>query len=375
MKVAGLALSFLGVALPQGALAIVRKYYIAAEEVIWDYAPSGMNLYDGTPVGTGAAAVFLQDTPGTVGRVYKKAIYREYTDETFTVAKPSPAWQGFLGPAIRAEVGDSLEVLFNNKCTLPYSMHPHGVAYDKADEGVNYMFAVGKSGAVMPNTMNLYTWNVPERAGPGPADGAAVMWSYHSHNNEVMDVYSGLAGPLIVYEAGMLDPETSEALDVDREFVMIFQVQDENQSHYLEDNCKAHGCDKRFPHEDFEESNLMHSINGRMYGNLAGLDMAVGEKIRWFVAAFGTEVDLHSAHWHGNTLLLNDHRVDVVDLMPASFRVLLMTPDEAGKYLVHCHVNDHITAGMLAYYTVYADPAQVPAAAPAAPVMLAGAGP
>lgn len=26
---------------------ITRKYYIAAEEVEWDYAPSGLNKYDG----------------------------------------------------------------------------------------------------------------------------------------------------------------------------------------------------------------------------------------------------------------------------------------------------------------------------------------
>lgn len=42
--------------------------------------------------------------------------------------------------------------------------------------------------------------------------------------------------------------------------------------------------------QDFEESNLMHSMNGFIYGNLPGLDMVEGDRVRWHVAAYGTEV-------------------------------------------------------------------------------------
>jgi hypothetical protein len=66
------------------------------------------------------------------------------------------------------------------------------------------------------------------------------------------------------------------------------QVTNENLSHYLKDNCKTYGCDQN--DEEFEESNLMHNMNGRMYANLEGLEMTVGDSVRWFVAAFGTEV-------------------------------------------------------------------------------------
>ena len=45
-------------------------------------------------------------------------------------------------------------------------------------------------------------------------------------------------------------------------------------------------------------------------------------------------------------------RMDVVDLLPASMIVADMVPDNPGTYLFHCHVNDHITAGMLTRYTV-----------------------
>jgi hephaestin len=45
-------------------------------------------------------------------------------------------------------------------------------------------------------------------------------------------------------------------------------------------------------------------------------------------------------------------RTDVAELLPGSMHVLDMVVDEAGKWLFHCHVNDHIRAGMLALYTV-----------------------
>ena len=86
--------------------------------------------------------------------------------------------------------------------------------------------------------------------------------------------------------------------------------------------------------------------------NLDGLEMRECERVRWYVFALGTEVDLHSAHWHGNTGLLNGRRMDVVELLPAAGRVVDMVPDSAGTWMFHCHVNDHITAGMTALYTV-----------------------
>ena len=37
-------------------------------------------------------------------------------------------------------------------------------------------------------------------------------------------------------------------------------------------------------------SSKMHSINGRIYGNLNGLEMHLGDNIRWFVAGLGSQV-------------------------------------------------------------------------------------
>lgn len=66
----------------------------------------------------------------------------------------------------------------------------------------------------------------------------------------------------------------------------------------------------------------------------------------------GTEVDLHTPHWHGETLLMDGMRTDMVELLPMSMKTLDMYPDNVGTWLYHCHVTDHISAGMMSLFTV-----------------------
>jgi hephaestin len=109
----------------------VRTYYVAAEEVDWDYAPLNVDMTTGATGKPfeGAAMAYTQTGPNHIGRIYRKAIYQEYTDATFTTRKPrapQDAYLGLLGPILRAEVGDTIKVVFKNKLA-PLRMHPHGV--------------------------------------------------------------------------------------------------------------------------------------------------------------------------------------------------------------------------------------------------------
>ena len=96
----------------------------------------------------------------------------------------------------------------------------------------------------------------------------------------------------------------------------------------------------------------MHTINGYVYGNMPPPTMRKGERVRWYVMDLGTETDLHTPHWHGNTVLMMGTRTDTLSLLPGSMVVADMVPDDVGTWLYHCHVGDHITAGMLALYKV-----------------------
>ena len=69
----------------------------------------------------------------------------------------------------------------------------------------------------------------------------------------------------------------------------------------------ADGCLKA--DSSFIESNQMHAINGRVYANLQGLVMTEGERVRWHLLALGNQEDIHTPHWHGQTLLLGNQGV------------------------------------------------------------------
>jgi hephaestin len=202
--------------------------------------------------------------------------------------------------------------------------------------------------------MHTYTWEVPERAGPGPGDPSSILWMYHSHVDEPADTNAGLIGPIIVTRDGEGDA-AGVPNDVDREFVTMFTVFDENVSPYLQTNIETYAGRPRTvkpDDEDFIESNLMHSVNGFLFGNLPLLTMEQGEQVRWYLLGMGTEVDLHTPHWHGQTIVWAGMRSDIVELLPASMKVADMVPDDPGIWLYHCHVNDHIDAGMLARFRV-----------------------
>jgi manganese oxidase len=338
-----------------------RTYYIAADPVDWDFAPKGMDEISGKSFNADED-VFVQRGEHRIGRVYRKALYREYTDDTFSELKERPEeedYLGTLGPLIRAEVGDTIKVHFKNNTDFPASMHPHGVFYKKGSEGAPYQDGTsGKKNkgddVVKPGEEHTYTWEVPGRAGPGPEDPSSIAWMYHSHVDESDDTNTGLIGPIIVTRKGEAREDGSPK-GVDEEFVTLFTIFDENRSHYLDYNIKHFAGDPEgvdTEDEDFIESNLMHSINGYVFGNMPLMKMEKGDKVRWYAMAMGTEVDLHTPHWHGNTVTVMGMRTDVVDILPATMVVADMVPDDPGTWFYHCHVNDHIDAGMTARYLV-----------------------
>jgi FtsP/CotA-like multicopper oxidase with cupredoxin domain len=349
----------------------IRTYCVAAVETEWNYVPANMDLMTGKPF-EGETKIWTEHGKDRIGSVYRKAIYREYTDETFTMEKKrATEWEhlGIMGPLIRAEVGDTIVIHFRNNATQAYSMHPHGVSYSRDSEGTPYADTnMAGAGLVPPSQTRTYIWNVPERAGPGESDGSSVVWLYHSHNWEPKDVNAGLIGPMVITRRGMARPDGSPK-DVDREFAMLFMLIDENQSHYLQHNIDAYtqepqSVDKReFALSDvhgnfhgaghgFAAANFRASINGYMFSNIPMVVMKRGDNVRWYVMTLGGAVNIHTPHWHGNVVSIGGHRTDIFSLLPAQFVTADMVPDNVGMWMFHCHVDEHLEGGMTAMYQV-----------------------
>jgi FtsP/CotA-like multicopper oxidase with cupredoxin domain len=350
----------------------VRTYYVAADEVEWNYTPDGINKMMGMKF-EGYPKVFTEQGPHRIGTTYRKALYREYTDETFTKLKPrEPNWEhaGILGPILRAEVGDTISVVFKNNGTHPASIHSHGVFYNKDSEGASY--DDGTSGNdkadddVTPGKTHVYTWQVPERAGPGPGDPSSLVWIYHSHGNAAVE--SGLIGAIIITAHGMAGPD-GKPKDVDREFVSFFMIFDENTSWYLDHNIQAYTSDPKgvnkqefAPVDDrgifsatgtgFAAANIKSTINGYIFANGPMMTMKKGERVRWYLLTLGEGFNFHTPHWHGNVVVDHGKRTDVLLLGPAQMETVDMVPDDPGTWLYHCHVEEHMDTGMVTMYKV-----------------------
>ena len=146
----------------------------------------------------------------------------------------------------------------------------------------------------------------------------------------------------------------------------------ENQSWYLDDNIRDHTTDpKGVKREDFglatatgiagtvattgfAGTNVKWSINGFIYGNMPLMTMKKGDHVRWYVATLGDFNNTHTPHWHGNTVLVSGGQRTDVPLSVTSAQMITadMVPDAPGIWLYHCHISDHMLAGMVTRYEV-----------------------
>ena len=323
---------------PSAAEAATREYWVAAEKVEWNYAPSGQNLIRPN-MGLDVWGKAL---------VYEKYRYIQYTDDTYTTHVEQPVWMGILGPQLHAVEGDSVRVHFLNRADKPLSIHVHGLQYDEENEGADMK---GSGAAVPPGGMFTYHWEADSDAAPGPNDPSSIVWLYHSHVDAVTEVYDGLIGSIVVTKKGMERSENDpRPKDIDKAFTTLFLVFNENDRKIVSQSAAYDSP------EEAEEGNLKHAINGYIFGNLQGLEVEQGDRVRWYLIGLGTEVDMHTAHWHGQTVLNAGKRTDVVELLPGSMVTVDMTAKTPGNWLYHCHVADHITAGMNTRWRVVPKP-------------------
>lgn len=327
-----------------------HRYYIAAEEESWDFAPTGRDEVHDRPLPRAVAG----------NRKGEKVRYVQYTDASFgTRVFPNPAL-GILGPVLRGVVGDFIAVTFLNRTMQPLSMHPHGVHYDKDSEGAYYQPAPGQGAAVAPGAKFTYVWELDESSGPLPDEPSSKAWLYHSHVRGDTETNLGLIGCIIVTDPRRARPDGTPR-DVDREFATLFMIFDESALDEETKEAAEHaGPGAPAPTMNWSQvqqllaAGARHAINGRIFGNLAGLEMNEGERTRWYLFALGSEQDLHTAHWHGLSVIEEGRRrTDAVELLPASMKVADLLADVPGTWLFHCHLAEHMREGMFARMIVH----------------------
>ena len=327
-----------------------RHYYITAESELWDFVPAGRDEVCGMPL------------PPTLTRNPKagKLRYVQYTDATFTAKAIRNPALGIMGPVLRGVVGETLAVTFLNRTSQPLSMHPHGVKYDKDSEGAYHLLSPGRGAAVGPGATFTYVWQLDEASGPLPHEPSSKAWLYHSHVSGDVETNLGLVGAIIVTDAKRARPDGTPR-DVDREFATLFMIFDEAEL----DPAAVEAAEYGLPPptgpslswsemQQQREAGYRYAINGHVFGNLPALQMNEGERTRWYLFALGSEIDLHTAHWHGLRVIEDGRRrTDVIELLPASMKVADLVADNPGTWLYHCHVAEHMQEGMFAQVIVH----------------------
>ena len=292
-----LALALAG---PSGAQAATREYWIAAVNMEWDVAPNGTDPVMGTVI-------------PPAGRRFTAVVYRRFTRG---FARPWPNTSasgdndGIPGPTIRAEVGDTVIVHFENRdhhYGLPHSMHFHAFRYAPSSDGAFIPYRSGPGGNVRVGGR----WTYRLRA-VGDSYG---VWPYHDHSSSMtrsMDL--GLYGAIVIPKPGEPPP--------DREFVV-----------YLNNHM---GYD---------------TINGRAFiGNTPTFRARVGQTVQWDVLGLGE--NFHVFHVHGHRWLRNGVPTDSEVLGPSSTLRVRWREDAPGVWFWHCHVESHQDNGMVGLYRV-----------------------
>jgi manganese oxidase len=297
LMVAGLA-AFAGT---PAASAATREFWVAAVPVTWNMIPNGFDDITGTRY---APAQSVMPT----------VVYRRFTPHWGHALANTPEsgnQNSIPGPLLRARVGDRLVVHFKNldfARRAPHSMHFHAVRYKPDSDGAYVPGVSGRDGDVMPGQSWTYRLTaLPTSVG---------VWPYHDHSPSMHD---SIAGGMF----GMLSIIGRHEAWPDREFVVVF-----------------------IEMGDFQ------TIDGRAFvGNTPVFRSKVGELVQWDVMALGSEH--HSFHIHGHRWLTNGGIPrDTQTLGPAeSFRFRWRERDP-GTWLYHCHVEEHMAAGMIGTYRV-----------------------
>ncbi|KAM5145444.1 coagulation factor VIII [Mantella aurantiaca] len=328
----------------------LHTYFIAAEEVMWDY-------------GGGRSPYFTKDRHHALHGFpsYKKVVFREYLDSSFrepATRGERDAHLGLLGPCIRAEVNDEIIIQFKNMASRPYSFFSNVLAVQWKDEA-----------GVPPQHTRTYTGKVSSQFGPTGSEECRT-WYYTSNGHLYKDFHSGLIGPLLVCRPNVLKRSNVQQISME-DFSLVFMEIDEVKSWYFREDWQKHcpppcafqpkpsrscspACISPSATEHGPQDHVFHAINGYAGDSLPGLVLPQDRKIRWHLLNMGRR-DVLPVQFHGNILKQGsqkDHPCSIVNLYPGVGVTLEMTAQTTGLWRIEpegVYNNYNMTALYLVY--------------------------
>ena len=232
------------------------------------------------------------------------------------------------GPEIRVTEGDKVRVIVQNNLPQGTSVHWHGLDVPWTEDGVPGF----SQDPIQPNEEFIYEF-VAKPAG-------TRMYHSHgkSHTTVTQQLDMGLSGPFIV------EPRNPQ-LEYDREFTLLLDEWNVRPDGFNDSLSQTH------------PSYNLFTINGRVFPDTAPLTIERNEKVLVRFINAGTSA-LHPMHLHGhqfevaardgNALPLAAREIlNTVTVHPGETADILITANNPGPWLLHCHDAHHAAAGMI----------------------------
>lgn len=259
------------------------------------------------------------------GGVARATLVAQETTWTFAAGASVPAWTfggDVPGPVLCANEGDTVEVTVENRLPVAVSFHTH-------------LPALAANADVPPGGVGTFSFR---------ADQAGV-YPYHDLANGNVGTARGLQGVLLVRNG---------TVDADHEVVMVLG---EVNAATFPDTYAATVNGRAFPripHYGFErgERVLVHLVN---FGPAEEHTLHIHGH-RWRDVGDGRPIDNkfvspHTAVGHAD-LGVPEGVVAMTHALAADRASFLFLAESEGEWMMHCHVYDHINAGMTGMLTV-----------------------
>jgi FtsP/CotA-like multicopper oxidase with cupredoxin domain len=225
------------------------------------------------------------------------------------------------GPLIRVNAGDQVRFHVTNNLPEPTSVHWHGLEIPNAMDGVPDV----TQQPIAPGETFTYEFEIPQTPG---------TFFYHTHFAADRQQALGLYGAFVI------DDPDAAPVEYDHEYII-----------QLGEWRVVDGA--TYPAMDFDGMLPNYfTINGKAYPATETIRMKAGETV--LLRFIGTGQFIHPMHVHGGPFQIVSTdgfpvpegaqlTKDTVLVGPGERYDVAWTATQPGTWLIHCHINHHIT--------------------------------
>ena len=304
--------------------------FIQAEEIDWCYNIEKFAYFDNITI-----------TNVNQTNLYKKITLIEYTDHTFTIKKSiSSSWlhKGFIGPILKINYGDVLQIYFSNKASIPLNLYMDGITQDIPT-------------IINTNEITNYIWDSKYIKHFNHEN--SIIKGFYSNVNINKDINTGVFGAVIINKSDKNDRNLPPN-GIDKEFVLMLNPINEKLSHFYTLN------------NDDDDLLTFHHVNGYIYGanvynnDTSPFQMNEYDTIRWYILALpGIQQQAKSIKFNGHTAYIEQtQRISSIDISVGIYKSIDMNALNPGKWLSYNNAANIFNLGQYFYFIVH--PKKIP---------------